>query len=80
MHFVLIHPRALMSIDKLGNCNINHQDHPLVSMTQELVISLLVVYKLIKEKKNSQAYIDWYSIQNSKSGVVGLPFSEGSYG
>ena len=41
-----------MSIDKLGNRNIDHQHHFLVSMPQEPVTSLLLVYRLIKEKKN----------------------------
>ena len=44
-----------MSIDELGNRNMFHQHHLLVSMTQEPVISLLLVYRLIKGK-NSQAY------------------------
>ena len=50
MHLVPIHPRTLMSIDKLGNRNIYHQHHLLVSMVQESVVSFLLVYKLIKGK------------------------------
>lgn len=41
-----------MIIGKLGNRNIDHQHHFLVAMTQEPVTSLLLVYRLIKEKKN----------------------------
>ena len=78
MHFVPIHPRTLMSIDKLGNCNMFHQHHLLVTMTQKPVISLLLVYRMIKRKPVKR--IDRYSIQKSKSVIVRLPFSESSYG
>lgn len=40
-----------MIIGRLGNRNIDHQHHFLVAMTQEPVTSLLLVYRLIKEKE-----------------------------